>query len=212
MAVTKATWTQKSTGNTIHPETEVDQLKASGTTALASIISTLLKATTTANARSAISAAAASHQHSTGDITQFASKVVEAIGSETLAALGVSYSITTNGYICFGDLFGGLILQWTNLESGVIEISGGSKLELDNNPLPIAFPHSVLADTAITRGYGYGQWVIYYAQCLVVADPNNGFPYTGNSKTHYSVRLKNIAKESDPASKGVSIYFISLGY
>ena len=112
MATVNATWKQKSTGNIIHPETDVDQLKSSGQNALASIITTLLKSATTAQARAAIESAAAVHQHSTGDIQSFASNVVSAIGEETLAALGVRYSITTNGYICFGQLFGGLILQW----------------------------------------------------------------------------------------------------
>jgi hypothetical protein len=112
MAVKKATWSQKSTGDILHPETEVDQLKSTGSNALATIITTLLKAATTSEARSAIESAAAVHQHSTGDIQSFASNVITAIGEETLAALGVRYSITTNGYICFGQLFGGLILQW----------------------------------------------------------------------------------------------------
>jgi hypothetical protein len=115
MATVNATWKQKSTGNIIHPETDVDQLKSSGQNALASIITTLLKSATTAQARAAIESAAATHQHSTGDIQSFASNVVSAIGEETLAALGVRYSITTNGYICFGQLFGGLILQWGDL-------------------------------------------------------------------------------------------------
>ena len=112
MAVKKATWSQKSTGDILHPETEVDQLKATGSNALATIITTLLKAATTSEARQAIESAAAIHQHSTGDIQSFASNVITAIGEETLSALGVRYSITTNGYICFGQLFGGLILQW----------------------------------------------------------------------------------------------------
>lgn len=29
-----------------------------------------------------------------------------------LTASGVKYNIAQNGYICFGDLFGGLIIQW----------------------------------------------------------------------------------------------------
>jgi hypothetical protein len=109
---TKARLKEKGTTNFLHPETDVAQLMANGGTPLAGIISTLLKAATTSEARNAIEAAAASHQHSTGDITNFASQVVSAIGTETLDALGVKYSITTNGYICFGQLFGGLILQW----------------------------------------------------------------------------------------------------
>lgn len=31
-----------------------------------------------------------------------------------LNASGVKYLINTNGYICFGDFFGGLIIQWIN--------------------------------------------------------------------------------------------------
>lgn len=111
MSSLKSRWKRKGTGEIIHPETEIDQLK-NGDNALAGLISLLLKSATTADARSAISAAAASHTHSSGDIQSFASDVITAIGEETLEALGVRYSITTNGYICFGQLFGGLILQW----------------------------------------------------------------------------------------------------
>lgn len=83
-----------------------------GITALSALARTLIGKANAADMRSTLGAAAASHSHSVGDITNFASKVIEAIGDQTLSALGVRYSITTNGYICFGDLFGGLILQW----------------------------------------------------------------------------------------------------
>lgn len=53
------------------------------------------------------------------------SSTVEALTSDSLFAKmmklvlnasGVKYSMEQNGYICFGDLFGGLILQWrTNI-------------------------------------------------------------------------------------------------
>ena len=145
MATVNATWKQKSTGNIIHPETDVDQLKSSGQNALASIITTLLKSATTAQARQAIESAAAVHQHSTGDIQSFASNVVSAIGEETLAALGVRYSITTNGYICFGQLFGGLILQW-----GMGTIAGSSSLTIT---YPVSFtsaPYPVVSGTEPT--------------------------------------------------------------
>jgi hypothetical protein len=85
-----------------------------GITALSALARTLIGKANAADMRSTLSAAAASHSHSVGDITNFASQVITAIGDQTLSALGVRYSITTNGYICFGDLFGGLILQWTN--------------------------------------------------------------------------------------------------
>ena len=31
-----------------------------------------------------------------------------------LTASGVKYNIAQNGYVCFGSLFGGLIIQWVN--------------------------------------------------------------------------------------------------
>lgn len=64
---------------------------------------------------------------------------------KVLTATGVKYNIAQNGYLCFGSLFGGLIIQWvTKYET------------LDNDEgtyiiLPIAFPTkgitAVLSDT-----------------------------------------------------------------
>ena len=39
---------------------------------------------------------------------------------KVLEATGVKYSLGQNGYVCFGSLVGGLIIQW-----GTIQISGG---------------------------------------------------------------------------------------
>ena len=36
----------------------------------------------------------------------------QSILKTVLTAAGLKYNIATNGYICFGSLFGGLILQW----------------------------------------------------------------------------------------------------
>jgi hypothetical protein len=91
-----------------------------GITALSALARTLIGKANAADMRSTLSAAAASHSHSVGDITNFASQVITAIGDQTLSALGVRYSITTNGYICFGDLFGGLILQWSQGTGGYV--------------------------------------------------------------------------------------------
>ena len=33
---------------------------------------------------------------------------------KVLTATGVKYNIAQNGYLCFGSLFGGLIIQWVN--------------------------------------------------------------------------------------------------
>ncbi len=35
---------------------------------------------------------------------------------KVLTATGVKYSMGQNGYICFGSLFGGLIIQWGDIE------------------------------------------------------------------------------------------------
>lgn len=37
---------------------------------------------------------------------------------KVLTATGVKYNIDQNGYICFGSLFGGLIIQWGNTAAG----------------------------------------------------------------------------------------------
>jgi len=34
---------------------------------------------------------------------------------KAMTALGVKYLAATNGYVCLGDIFGGLIIQWGNL-------------------------------------------------------------------------------------------------
>lgn len=64
-------------------------------------------------------------------IGSLASKVLPAVVSELttdsvmgklikmlLNASGVKYSIDTNGYVCLGSFFGGLIIQWGNNAAG----------------------------------------------------------------------------------------------
>ena len=80
-------------------------------TALSSLARTLISKTSAADMRSVIGARE-NKQLTSGDIQNFATEVISAIGAQTLSALGVKYSMTQNGYICFGQLFGGLILQW----------------------------------------------------------------------------------------------------
>lgn len=156
MSSLKSRWKRKGTGEIIHPETEIDQLK-NGDNALAGLISLLLKSATTTQARSAIEAAAASHKHSSGDIQNFASDVITAIGEETLEALGVRYSITTNGYICFGQLFGGLILQWM---CDSISKDGENTARTVYHNLPISFPNNCfmsLQHVNTTNNYAINQ-------------------------------------------------------
>ena len=56
-----------------------------------------------------------------------------------LNASGVKYLIDTNGYICFGSFFGGLIIQWGN---NIEVTSSGYSVSFE---YPIVFPTKVLA-------------------------------------------------------------------
>ena len=80
--------------DTLHPETEVSQI-----TDFADGIVSQLAVTT---AISAISALQADSRF--GKMMKW-----------VLDASGVKYLIDTNGYVCFGSLFGGLIIQWVDI-------------------------------------------------------------------------------------------------
>ncbi|AXB82770.1 hypothetical protein ACT01_11290 [Megasphaera hexanoica] len=85
-------WNKTSSSyDTIHPETESAQI----TDWDAGIGATLAK-TTLGSLITTLSS------------DSFAAKVVKMV----LDATGVKYSMGTNGYFCFGSLFGGLIIQW----------------------------------------------------------------------------------------------------
>lgn len=97
--------------DTLHPETEVSQI-----TDFADGIVSKLAATT---AISAISALQADSRF--GKMMKW-----------VLDASGVKYLIDTNGYVCFGSLFGGLIIQW-----GILHPSGSAPW---TGLFPIKFP------------------------------------------------------------------------
>lgn len=93
-------WNKTSSAyDTIHPETEVAQVTDWNT----GIVNTLA---------------------STG-----LSSLVNVLSSDSLLALlikkvfdatGVKYSLGQNGYVCFGSLVGGLIIQWGKSSDGVV--------------------------------------------------------------------------------------------
>lgn len=120
--------------DTLHPETEVAQItdwsqgivNTLASTALGSLISTL----------------------SSDSLMAKLMKLV-------LDATGVKYLIDTNGYICFGSLFGGLIIQWIKATEG------------ETITLPVSFNKSkfVVLGTCIAS-----QWV--YENVTVSNDSN----------------------------------------
>lgn len=55
---------------------------------------------------------------------------------KVLTATGVKYSLAQNGYVCFGSLFGGLIIQWIN-----ITVNPGT----NSCALPISFNTGLVA-------------------------------------------------------------------
>ena len=59
----------------------------------------------------------------------------QSILKTVLTAAGLKYNIATNGYICFGSLFGNLILQW-----GSTYIANVNKLVEINLPIEMRFP------------------------------------------------------------------------
>lgn len=85
--------------DTLHPETEVGQITDFGKGLLNQLAAT--------TAQSVISAL------QTGSWFGQLLKLV-------LNASGVKYSIDTNGYVCLGSFFGGLIIQWGNNKMGKV--------------------------------------------------------------------------------------------
>ena len=89
-------------------------------------------------------------------IKSLASKVLPTVVSELttdsvmgklikmlLNASGVKYSIDTNGYVCLGSFFGGLIIQW------------GQTHAEQSTPFNIAFPRSVFVVLVAQRNSRY---------------------------------------------------------
>ena len=140
--------------DTIHPETEVAQItnwnqgivNTLASTALGTLVNTL-----------------------TSD------SLLATMIQKVLTATGVKYSMGQNGYICFGSLFGGLIIQWGNAAEGT-KTSFDVKLNITMTVI-CAIPYDISTkasnacylcyidstDTSLTFGantvpYGYG-WI-----------------------------------------------------
>ena len=79
--------------DTLHPETESSQITDWHSGIMASLASTTLSTVVSAVTTDSV-----------------LGKLIKLL----LDASGVKYLIDTNGYVCFGSLFGGLIIQWIN--------------------------------------------------------------------------------------------------
>lgn len=121
--------------DTLHPETESAQITDWHSGIMASLASTTLGTVVSAVTTDSV-----------------LGKLIKLL----LDASGVKYLIDTNGYVCFGSLFGGLIIQWG---------TAGTTSHFPNKQctfaLPIAFPTACYSALATDTGsstvtYGVG--------------------------------------------------------
>ena len=102
-----------------------------------------------------------------------------------LNASGVKYLIDTNGYICFGSLFGGLIIQWG---TNTLAIDGGTH----SITLPIAISYAVCAQvTMLTNDVPDIVLCPYWTGCTttiinITTDYETGHSYAGNGSNRVS--------------------------
>lgn len=100
---------------------------------------------------------------------------------KVLTATGVKYSMGQNGYICFGSLFGGLIIQWGSQQAG--------------NNWQVYYP--MVFNSAV-----YGVWIIDDA----AKDNNLQYAGVGGSE-----RGLNRFKMYTSASNDMGIAFLAIG-
>ena len=97
--------------DTLHPETESSQITDWHSGIIASLASTTLGTVVSAVTTDSV-----------------LGKLIKLL----LDASGVKYLIDTNGYVCFGSLFGGLIIQWVisaqENQLNTVPLSGFSKI------------------------------------------------------------------------------------
>jgi hypothetical protein len=101
--------------DTLHPETEHAQVTDFGQGVIAHLASNVLASTISSITSDSLMA-----------------KLVKLVFNAT----GVQYNIAQNGYVKFGDLFGGLIIQWG---------SAISKNEYHETHFPISFPTNIFS-------------------------------------------------------------------
>lgn len=83
---------------------------------------------------------------------------------KVLTATGVKYSMGQNGYICFGSLFGGLIIQWIKLD-----ISNRSETVV-TPPLNMSACLCGIVSDSGTAKYAFG----FNQNSMTLYSPNSG--------------------------------------
>ena len=100
----------------------------------------------------------------------------QSILKTVLTAAGLKYNIATNGYICFGSLFGGLILQWGML-TGLTQTTGSFSFpttfgnvfaivgsDRGGSPIPIGlFPYTQTCSFKISSSAGTSTMFYWFA-------------------------------------------------
>lgn len=115
--------------DTIHPETEVAQVTDWNTGIVNTLASTALG--TLVN-------------------TLTSDSLLATMIQKVLTATGVKYSMGQTGYICFGSLFGGLIIQWGYIDNA----PNGTQVMLPISSTPIYVGLTDIDDTGHPMSYG----------------------------------------------------------
>lgn len=156
--------------DTIHPETEVAQItdwnngivNTLASTALGTLVSTL-----------------------TSD------SLLATMIQKVLTATGVKYNIAQNGYLCFGSLFGGLIIQWG---SQLVALNGMTQ----SFTLPVHISYAMAAVMTMRSGDFSGFVACpYWTECttdtiMITPDYETQQGYTGTGKSKVTWILLSI--------------------
>lgn len=122
--------------DTIHPETEVAQVTDWNSGIVNTLASTALGALVN---------------------TLTSDSLLATMIQKVLTATGVKYSMGQNGYICFGSLFGGLIIQWGIVTCGTSSPRAGA---IATATFPLAFSSGcyVISSNLVNGGTQNENW------------------------------------------------------
>ena len=118
--------------DTIHPETESAQVSDWNECIVATLASTALGTLVS---------------------TLTSDSLLATMIQKVLTATGVKYSIAQNGYLCFGSLFGGLIIQWGRCMS---ETFNGYPIAFNTEPIVIGVHYGTQTNVNVVASSALG--------------------------------------------------------